>query len=47
MLPIQYGGLGIRSAEDILLPAFLSSIYACAASMPDNFHIISPGIQDS
>ena len=45
-LPVRFGGLGIRSAEDIVLPAFLSSIYACAASMPDIFHITSSGIQD-
>ena len=44
---IWFGGLGIRSAEDIVLPAFLSSIYACAVRMPDSFHITSSGIQDS
>ena len=45
-LPVRFGGLGIRSAEDIVLPAFLSSIYACAASLPDSFNITSSGIQD-
>ena len=46
-LLVWFGGLGIRSAEDIVLPAFLSSIYACAASMPDSFHITLSGIQNS
>ena len=30
----------------VVFSAFLSSIYACAASMPDSFHITSSGIQD-
>ena len=47
MLPVQFGGLGICFAEDIILPAFLPSIYACAASMLDSFHITSSGIEDS
>ena len=46
-LPVWFKGLGIRSAEDIVLLAFLSSMYICAASMPDSFHITSSGIQDS
>ena len=46
-LPVRFGGLGIRSAEDIVLPAFLSSIYACAATMWNSFHITSSGIQNS
>ena len=47
-LPVWFGGLGsLFVLQKTVLPAFLSSIYGCAASMPDSFHITSSGIQDS
>ena len=36
-----------RCRSEVVLSTFLSSIYACAASMPDSFHVTSSGIEDS
>ena len=38
LLLVKFGGLGIRSEQDIALPAFLSSLYACMTSMPVCFN---------
>ena len=37
-LPVKLAGLGICSAQDVALPAFLSSLYACMTSMPVCFN---------
>ena len=37
-LPVKFGGLGIRSAQDIALPALLSFLYACMTNMPVCFN---------
>ena len=37
-LPVKFGGLGIRSAQDVELPAFLSSMFACHMNLPNCFH---------
>ncbi|KAG7295586.1 hypothetical protein JYU34_021841 [Plutella xylostella] len=42
-LPVRYGGIGIRKASDVALPAFLSSVY----STRDLFgRIITPSLGD-
>ena len=37
-LPVKFGGLGIRSAKDVALPAFLSSMFSCHMNLPNCFH---------
>ena len=37
-LPVKFGGLGIRSAKDVALPAFLSSMFSCHMNLPNYFH---------
>ena len=48
-LPVSSGGLGVRLAMDLALPAFLSSLNGSAALalqlLPSRFDT-SPGIQD-
>ena len=37
-LPVKFGGLGIRSAKDVALPAFLTSMFSCHMNLPNCFH---------
>ena len=37
-LPVKFGGLGIRSAKDVALPAFLSSMFSCHTNLLNCFH---------
>ena len=37
-LPVKFGGLGIKSAKDVALPALLSSMFSCHVNLPNCFH---------
>ena len=40
-LPVKLGGLGIRSAKDVALPAFLPSMFSFYTNLPNCFHLVS------
>ena len=40
-LLVKLGGLSIRSAKDVALPAFLSSMFSCYTNLPNCFHLVS------
>ena len=40
-LPVKLRGLGIQSAKDVALPAFLSSVFSCHTNLPTFLHSVS------